>query len=218
VRTRRQRGLAAALAAAALAMSLWPAGAAGAEPPSPAAEAPQPPPDDGGAGGLTWGVTVGYGHGVALRDRQKGRDVADVRTLTLEPRLVGGLARAGDGSAWYHGRLEGTLEGLLMITLAPETGAGGGATAGLRYRMRTDRRVQPCVDGAIGLGGIGFDLASQDDGFAFFIQAGLGARVRVDDRLFLVGMVRWQHVSNAQTHLPNNGIDTFGLRLGLEFE
>jgi len=163
-----------------------------------------------------YGIALGYGHGVVLRSRQRGRDVGDVEILTVEPQIRMHLVRAGDGSAWYHGALEATLEGLLMANFEPASGVGGGIDAGLRYRARPGGRVQPFADAALGLGGIDLDLRSQDDGFTFFISASLGARVRLDDRLSLTGALRWQHVSNAQTHQPNNGIDTVGLRVGLE--
>lgn len=165
---------------------------------------------------LGYGVAIGYGAGIAPRSRQRGRDVANVQVLTFEPQIRMLLARAGDGSAWYHGEVDGTLEGLLMFNFSPRSGVAGGATAGLRYTFLTDRRIQPFAEGAVGIGGLDFDLAGQDDGFSFFIQAGAGARYVLHDDLALVGSLRWQHISNAQTHLPNNGIDTIGFRIGIE--
>lgn len=164
---------------------------------------------------LHYGLAIGYGHGIAPRSRQQGRDVADVRILTFEPQLRGVLARAGDGSAWYHGALDGMLEGLFMLNLEPTTGYAGGVNAGLRYRLRPAETVQPFAGAFIGLGALDFDLASQDDGFTFLLAADLGTRIRLDARWSLEASLRWQHVSNAQTHLPNNGIDTIGVRIGV---
>jgi hypothetical protein len=178
--------------------------------PAPAARSGEPRPHR-----LHYGLAIGYGHGIAPRSRQQGRDVADVRILTFEPQLRAVLARIGDGSAWYHGELDGMLEGLFMLNLEPSTGYAGGVSPGLRYRFQPAERVQPFVGAAIGLGALDFDLASQDDGFTFFLAAELGARIRLDARWSLETSLRWQHVSNAQTHLPNNGIDTVGFRIGV---
>lgn len=178
--------------------------------------AEESPPADGDALEIGYGFAIGYGHGIVLRSRQRGRDVADVQVLTFEPQVRLLVARLGDGRSWYHGDLDGTLEGLLMFNFSPHGGHAGGVNAGLRYRMRRERRVQPFVEGALGIGGVGFDLASQDDGFTFFIQAGAGARYRLGERFAVSGSLRWNHVSNAQTHLPNTGIDTIGFRIGIE--
>jgi len=165
---------------------------------------------------LGYGIAAGWGYGIAPRSRQVGRDVAEVQTITLEPGVRLQLTSPGRDDAWYHGDLEGTLDGLVMIDYAPRLGYGGGVNAGLRYRFRPEARIQPFAHAAVGLGGIDLDLKSQDDGFTFFLQAGLGARFRLDDGLSIATSLRWLHVSNAQTHLPNNGIDTIGLRIGIE--
>ncbi|MDG2049708.1 MAG: acyloxyacyl hydrolase [Myxococcota bacterium] len=136
--------------------------------------------------------------------------------MTIEPQLRLLLERFGSGRAWYHGDLEGTLQGLLVLNFSPQTGVGGGATVGLRYRMMIEKRIQPFVEGGLGIGGIDFNLSSQDDGFEFFIEAGLGARYRLTSSVALAASLHWQHISNAQTHLPNVGIDTIGFMLAIE--
>lgn len=164
-----------------------------------------------------YGIALGYGAGIAPRDKQRGRDVSDVQTLSIEPGMRIRIAQAGDGSAWYHGRLDGTLAGLVLLNFEPQSGVGGGALAGLRYLLRPDARLQPWCGGAIGVGGIDFDLQSQADGLAFFIQAGFGARWRLDEQRSISGGLRWLHVSNAQTEAPNAGIGTLGFALGIDF-
>lgn len=165
---------------------------------------------------LGFGLGIGYGYGIAPRSQQSGSDAAEVQILTLEPQVRLLLERFGTGRAWYHGDLEGTLQGLLVINFSPETGVGGGATVGLRYRMMIEKRIQPFFEGGLGFGGIDFNLASQDDGFEFFIEAGVGARYRISSSIALAASLHWQHISNAQTHLPNVGIDTIGFMLAIE--
>lgn len=192
--------------AAAVVLLAWVLGAAGA---AAAEDAPHDPR-------LGYGLAIGFGEGVAVRSRQQGADVADVRTLTIEPGIHLRLARPGADDAWYRGTLEATLEGLVVLNFEPDTGHAGGVDLGLRYRMRRGARVEPVLDAALGVGGVGFDLLTQDDGLAFFISAGLGARFRLAERLSLTTSLRWLHVSNAQIHPPNAGIDTLGVRVGVE--
>lgn len=172
---------------------------------------------DGESRRVGYGIALGYGAGIAPRDEQRGRDVADVQTLSFEPGMRIRIAQAGDGSSWVHGRLDGTLSGLVLFNFDPQFGAGGGVLAGLRYLLRPTARLQPWCGGAIGAGGIDFDLQSQADGLAFFIQAGFGARWRLDEQRSLSGGFRWLHVSNAQTESPNAGIGTLGFTLGIDF-
>ena len=77
--------------------------------------------------------------------------------------------------------------------------------------------MRPYVEGGLGMGSLGFDLQSQDNGFSFFIHTAVGIRQPLGERLGLIASVLWQHVSNANIHPPNVGIDTVGFRLGLEF-
>ena len=50
----------------------------------------------------------------------------------------------------------------------------------------------------------------------FFIEAGVGARYQISSSVALAASLHWQHISNAQTHLPNVGIDTIGFMLAIE--
>ena len=183
---------------------------------TPSRQAQETPRERDEPGALGFGLGIGFGYGVAPRSQQTGTDVAEVEILTLEPQIRLRLEQFGDGRAWYHGDLEGTLQGLLVLNFAPDTGVGGGATVGLRYRMMREKRLQPFFEGGLGIGGIDFGLAAQADGFEFFIEAGVGARYRISDSMALAASLHWQHISNAQTFLPNAGIDTIGFMLAIE--
>jgi len=163
-----------------------------------------------------FGLAVGYGHGVAPRSRQKGRDVGDVQLLAIDPHLRMVLARPGSGERWFHGTLDGLIEGSLLINFEPHTGYAGAVLAALRYRILPGRRLRPYAEAGIGIGSLAFDLQSQDDGFSFFLQAGAGVRWKLNDTLSLTGSVRWHHISNAQLRQPNNGIDDVLFLIGLE--
>ena len=167
--------------------------------------------------GIGYGLAMGYGYGVAPRENQRGEDVQDVRTLAIEPYLHLPLRTFGDGSRWYHGRLDGLLPASILVELEPRSGTAAGGVVGLRYLMGEAGHLRPYVEGGLGAGDLDFDLEGQDNGFSFFIHTALGVRYPLGERFGLTGSVLWQHVSNANSHLPNLGIDTVGFRVGLEF-
>jgi opacity protein-like surface antigen len=165
---------------------------------------------------LGFGLHVGYGLGVAPRDRQRGRDVEDVRFVAINPQLRWLLARPGEGGRWYHGDLDGIVEASFLIETQPTSGWAGGVNFDLRYRFLRDASVQPYIEAGVGVGSLDFGLTSQADGLSFVLQAGAGARVRLDERFSLIGGIRWHHISNAQLRQPNNGIDDILFLVGVE--
>jgi hypothetical protein len=164
-----------------------------------------------------FGFAIGYGHGIESRERQEGRDVRDVRMLALAPHLRWLLGQPGSGERWFHGDVHGIVEGQLLINFAPQTGAGGGVVGVIRYSMLRERRWRPYGEIGVGVGGLGFGLESQDDGFTFLLHGGLGLRWQPNRGPAWTASVRWHHISNAQTHLPNNGIDDIMFLVGVEF-
>ncbi len=166
---------------------------------------------------IGYGLAAGYGYGVAPRSKQRGRDVQDVRTVAIEPYLHMPLRVFGDGDRWYHGRLDGLLQASILVELEPRSGTAAGGVLGLRYLLGREGRLRPYLEGGIGMGNLAFDLQSQDNGFSFFIHTAVGIRQPLSERVGLIASVLWQHISNANIHPPNLGIDTVGFRLGLEF-
>ncbi len=172
--------------------------------------------DESEAPRFGYGLAGGYGYGVVPRDNQRGKDVGEVRYVAIEPHIRLGLARYGDRGDWYRGHLEGLLGGTLLIESEPRSGHAGAGIVGLRYSIRLRNDLDLYGEGGIGVGSLHFELRDQDDGFNFFIHTALGLRYPLNDRLSLTASTLWQHVSNANSRLPNNGIDTVGWRLGIE--
>ena len=56
--------------------------------------------------------------------------------------------------------------------------------------------------------------SSQDDGFAFMPQLGVGLRYMLTEGSSLELEWRYHHISNAGTHPPNHGINTNLLSIG----
>lgn len=122
----------------------------------------------------------------------------------------------GNGGAWYHGRLEAMLEGSALVNFSPNTGYAIGGLIGLRYRFLPGRRIQPYAEGGLGATHLAFDLNSQGNGLSFLLHAGLGLRWPLGETTALTFATRWHHISNAQSRIPNAGIDDVLLMLGLE--
>lgn len=164
---------------------------------------------------IGYAFTMGYGHGIQMRPRTAGKDVTDVQMLLFMPHVRFELFDRNDRGHWYSGRLDLVLEPELAINFEPSTGVGGGVSAGVRYALRSDRKWSPYAIGVVGVGAIDFDLVHQDDGFAFWLQFGVGLRRRLGP-IALTGDVRLYHISNAGIHPPNEGIDVVAFTLGIE--
>jgi hypothetical protein len=165
---------------------------------------------------LGYAFAMGYGRGFQMRKRTEGDDVTEVRMLLFMPHVRWEIFDSSPRSRWYDGALHLVIEPELTVNFAPEsTGVGGGVTGGLRYALRPDRSWSPYAIGLLGVGAIDYDLLAQDDGFAFWLQFGLGVRRRLGP-VALTGDVRLYHISNAGSHPPNEGIDMIAFTLGLE--
>jgi opacity protein-like surface antigen len=126
-----------------------------------------------------------------------------------------GLGEPVGGGSWLRGAFEATVEGTVVFNTEPDFGAGGAAVLGFRYHFLASGRLVPYLEAGFGVGGIDWNLEWQDDGFIFFLQAGVGARYLVGGSWALVGSWRYQHLSNAYTHRPNRGIDASTWSIGV---
>jgi len=160
-----------------------------------------------GHGKQSISITSGYGMGLELRDSTVGRDVSQVRFVPLSLIWSVGIGEALGGDSWLGGAFEATVEGTVVFNTEPGFGAGGAAVLGFRYDLLAAGRLVPYLELGVGFGGIDWDLEWQDDGFIFFLQAGVGARYHVRGPWALAASWRYQHLSNAYTHRPNRGID-----------
>ena len=93
--------------------------------------------------------------------------------------------------------------------------AGINTTLLMRYHFITDERWTFYFDGGAGIMGTSRSVPLKGSRFNFTPQAGFGFTHVLDaDKRFMAG-IRWHHVSNARTHLPNPGRDSFLLYAGL---
>ena len=198
---RRRRCAALRLALASIVLLIWPAAASSAE----GGSSPSSSPFAKGRQSVS--LLGGYGIGLPI-GVGKGTDLEDVRMWAVLPSWGIGLTDPVGGDAWYRGNLEVVIEGALLFNTEPTSGFAGGATVNLRYNFLRAGRFVPYVESGAGLADLNFDLDRQADGLNFFLQVGLGARWLLTDRLALLGGWRFHHISNANSSVPNNGLDS----------
>ena len=157
------------------------------------------------------GLLSGYGWGFGALGSQ-GLSQADVRIVPIVATWSIGSEPLAMQHAW-GGNVEIQLEAQLWLNRQPTDGVGGGAAATLRYNWLHARPIFPFVEAGIGLGGIDFDT-DQPDGFSFIVQAGGGVHWRLARSLAVTLQYRLQHLSNAGTRQPNNGINSHMLLFG----
>ena len=162
------------------------------------------------------GLSAGYGVGVDFFDSGL-TDGHKVETLVLYPSWQWALTPPLASGSWLEGRLQLRLEGIAILNFAPQNGQALGAGALFRYAFRPGKRWEPFVEIGAGVISLDYDLVDQDDGLAFTPQGGIGLRYRLNSRSALELSTRFHHISNAGTHRPNHGIDSFQFLLGTSF-
>jgi hypothetical protein len=169
-------------------------------------------------GAMHAGATVGYGHGFRFgsdADKQLSAILGDVRMATVIPRFGYALTGPIGGDSFLRGNIDMLVELAFLFNAEPWFGFGGGGGTSLRYNFLFNRIAVPYVEINLGLLGIDFDLGRQADGFAFNVGAGAGSHWRIGERTTLTTEIRWQHISNAYTKKPNDGINTMQFMLGV---
>jgi hypothetical protein len=180
------------------------------------AAAPAPSEQRFAKGAESWGVSVAHGLGLGVFG-SNGRDVEEVEYVGLVPRYGRGLTDPVGEGRWYHGNLELLLEGTLLVAYAPKGGFIGGANALLRYNFLGDSRFVPFLEVGAGVAGLELDLEDQADGLAFALQGGLGLHYWLSRQLALTAEWRLHHLSNADIHHDNTGINDSRLMVGLSW-
>ena len=164
------------------------------------------------------GATAGYGHGFRFgsdKNKQLSAILGEVRMATLIPRFGYGATDPIGGDSFLRGNVDMLFKLAFLFNAEPHFGFGGGGGTSLRYNFLFSRIAVPYVEANLGVLGIDFDLGRQADGFAFNVGAGVGSHWRIGDRTTLTTEVRWQHISNAGTDHPNDGINDMQFMIGV---
>jgi opacity protein-like surface antigen len=171
-------------------------------------------------GSRHFGMLAGYGTGFRMgskEDRESSRELAGVRLVEFIPRIGFGMTDRLGGDAWYAGNIETLYEGALFHNTAQNGGYGIGLGTTLRYNFIFSDKVVPFIDANFGIISLNLDLERQSDGFNFNIGFGGGAHWFVSDNMAITTEIRWQHISNAKTKLPNDGINAGLFLLGFSY-
>lgn len=163
-------------------------------------------------------VALAVGYAISLPLGGKTPDIEDIQYVFLAPRWgIGITDPLGEESAWYRGNFELLAEGQFLFETEPKSGFAGGFAILFRYNFLPHGKFIPFVEAGAGTLGLDFDVAGQRDGFNFLPQAGLGFHYFVSERTALSAEWRWFHISNADTRMPNDGIDSSMFIIGASF-
>ena len=169
------------------------------------------------AGDIEVGGFSGYGWGFVRAPAYRGGETDQVDAVPLFPQIGYRVTDRLGGDAWYAGSFEVLLEGTLLWQTQPRSGFGGGAGLLFRYDLLSVPYVVPFGELGGGMLDLDFGLNDQADGFNFTLHGGVGVRYFVNPNWSLSLAYRWQHISNAGTTLPNDGIDMHQPLLGVSY-
>jgi hypothetical protein len=169
------------------------------------------------AGAMHAGLTVGYGYGFRFgsdANKRLSAELGEVRPVAVIPRFGYGFTDPIGGDSFLRGNVDLIFEAALLYDTEPHEGFGGGVGTSLRYNFLCSRLAVPYAEINLGVLGLDFDLNRQSDGFNFNVGAGVGSHWRLNDELSITTEIRWQHISNAYTQRPNDGINTIQFLIG----
>ena len=161
---------------------------------------------------------ISGGHGLALPvGGTNSPELEDIQFAYVTPRWGVGITDPLGGRSWYRGNFEFVLEGTFLYMFEPKSGIAGGIAPGLRYNFLTNTRFIPFFHAGVGFLAMDADLSRQADGFNFILQSGLGLHYFLSQRTAVTGEWRFHHISNANIHDRNAGINSSLFMLGLTF-
>jgi hypothetical protein len=171
-------------------------------------------------GAIQLALLGGYGYGFRFgseEDREFSAELGEVRIWELIPRIGISATDPLFDDSWYRGNIEFLLEGAFLWNTEPTSGFAAGMGTTLRYNFLSSERVVPFVDANFGIVDLNFDLDLQSDGFNFNVGFGAGAHWFVSPNTAISTELRWQHISNNDTQIPNNGINAALFLLGVSY-
>jgi len=122
------------------------------------------------------------------------------------------LSRFFPGLKGHKGLLTAYIEPQVNPVIGPEDDIEAGIGIGLQYQYPVTTFFSLYVNASTGPYYISVDTADQADGFIFGNHVGAGAYFFVNKNIAVNAGYRFRHMSNADTHEPNGGIDShFGV-------
>ncbi len=122
------------------------------------------------------------------------------------------LSKFFSGLRGHRGLLTAFIEPQVNAAISPENDIEFGVGVGLQYQYPVTTFFSLYVNASTGPYYISVDTTDQADGFIFGNHIGAGAYFFVNKNIAVNAGYRLRHMSNANTHEPNGGIDShFGV-------
>jgi hypothetical protein len=120
---------------------------------------------------------------------------------------------------WAPEPLRFKVEGTAGLTTSPRTRgmASIGMMALYYLEFISSHRLNPYIEGGIGVIYTGFQVDGQGSRFNFNPQIGIGTEIQVDSGPPFFGAVRLSHISNAGLHDDNRGVNSVIIMIGRFF-
>jgi hypothetical protein len=121
------------------------------------------------------------------------------------------------GPGFVRGALELGLEALYQHYTDPGDAFWAGVNAVGRYHFLSLGRFVPYIEAGAGVGGTDLDIPEIRSDFAFYLLAGAGASVLLNERTALYAGYRLIHLSNGGIESPNTGFEAHTGVVGITF-
>jgi hypothetical protein len=169
-----------------------------------------------GFGKQSLGISAGHGLALPVGGTQIS-ELEDIQFVYVTPRWGIGITDFLGGHSWYRGNFELLVEGTFLYMVEPKRGIAGGIASMVRYNFLTGSRFIPFLQAGAGVIALDADLRQQADGVNFILQSGVGLHYFISERTALTGEWRFHHISNANIHDRNPGINSSLVMFGFTF-
>jgi opacity protein-like surface antigen len=158
------------------------------------------------------GLSVGAAYGMLMLGGEERHDLALISASY--GRIIGNIISKGK---WYQGNLELRAELFGGTQLNTHVRAITGLTPHLRYHFITGTRIIPYIDAGVGM--VLTEIRGEDLGgvFQFNEQGIIGLDYFIRDKMSVNLALQYLHVSSAGIYMPNDGVNTLGCFLGLNW-
>lgn len=102
----------------------------------------------------------------------------------------------------------------LTVFTEPETAFLAGLNLTFRQHLTSNRKLAPYVEFGTGINLTDLNIRELNGAFQFTLQGGAGIRASIGETKDLTLSARWYHLSNADTQLPNIGLNNYLILLG----
>ncbi len=164
------------------------------------------------SGTRVFGLSVGAAYGMLMLGGEERHHLALISSSY--GRVIGNVIGKGK---WYQGNLELRAEFFGGTQLNSHIRAITSLTPHLRYHFITGTRIVPYIDAGVGV--VLTEIRGEDLGgvFQFNEQGIIGLDYFIRDKMSINLALQYLHVSSAGIYMPNDGVNTLGCFLGLNW-